>query len=485
MMKKIKPLLTLVAIIVLATACYDDFDDELSTTTNINDFIWKAMNFTYLYKSEIPDLADNRFSTNQSYQDYLNVFSSPENFFGSLLFEPETIDKFSVIFDNYFDVLNAQQGTTLTTGMEFNLYLVPESETEVFGAVTLVQRNSSADFAGIDRGQIFRSVDGVELNVNNLSSLLGQNSFTLNFADYNTNGTDTVISDDTIVLNGESATVNRQEYTENPVYLTEVIEVNDLRIGYLMYNSFNNNFESELNAAFAEFLSSGVDELVLDLRYNPGGSVQTAAYLGSMITGQYTGEVFSKLFYNETLSNNNTDFLFESSIEGIGAINSLNLSRVYVLTTNQRTASASELVINSLQAYPIDVVVIGENTVGKTQGSLLLFDSPGLFNTENVNPTHTYALRPLVANSVNVNEEPVPADGLSPNIYIRELPFNLGTLGETDEPLLATAIAEITGTGRIFPQTIEAHNPVEIDQFLGPLGKEMYIDYSLTSSSEE
>jgi carboxyl-terminal processing protease len=476
MMKAVKSLLYGLSLIVLVTGCYDDIDDELSTTTTINDFVWKAMNFAYLYKSEVSDLNDTRVSPDDAYRDYLNSFSTPEAFFGSLLYEPETIDRFSVIFDNYFDVLNAQQGTTLTTGMEFNLYRVPGNETEVFGAVTLVLKNGPADLAGIERGQIFRNVDGVSLNESNFSSLLSQNNFTLEFADYNTNGTEADLSDDTITLNGESVQLSRQQYTENPVHVSDIIETNNTTIAYLMYNGFNSNFEIELNQAFGEFLAAGANELVLDLRYNPGGSIQTAVYLASMITGQYTGEVFSKLFYNDNLQPNDTDFLFESSIEGVGSINSLNLSRVYVLTTNQRTASASELIINSLEPYPIDVVVVGENTVGKTQGSLLLFDSPGLFNTEDINPTHTYVLRPLVANSVNVNEQAVPSNGLTPDIFISEVPFNLGILGDLNEPLLATAIADMTGAGRFYSQPIDGNPQLNTDCFLGPLGKEMYID---------
>ncbi|OZV68128.1 S41 family peptidase [Winogradskyella aurantia] len=473
-MKKIKILLPLFILFLVTNSCYEDLDDNASTTQNINDFVWKAMNATYLYKSDIPDLANDRFTSDDEYRNYLNSFSSPESIFESLKYLPETVDRFSVIFNNYFDVLNAQEGNSITDGLEFNLYPVPGSETEIFGAITLVLNNSVADNLGLQRGQLFKSVDGITLTRSNFVELLSQNSYTLGFADYDTNGTET-IADDTIALNGETAALSGQQYTENPVHKTEVIQVANMSIGYLMYNGFNNNFENQLNAAFAEFAAAGVDELVLDLRYNGGGSVQTAVNLGSMVTGQFSGEVFSRLFYNENLQNNNVDYLFSTSIEGGGAINSLNLSRVYVLTTNLRTASASELVINSLRPY-IDVVVVGENTVGKTQASILLFDSPGLTTLENVNPTHTYALRPLVANSVNVNDALVPPDGLIPDIFLSEVSYNLGTLGDVNEPLLAAAIANITGTGRYSQLVTEALEPLSVQKFLGPLDMEMYID---------
>ena len=172
----------------------------------------------------------------------------------------------------------------------------------------------------------------------------------------------------------------------------------------------------------------------------------------------------------------NTEYLFTNSIEGSGSINSLNLSRVYVLTTNRRTASASELVINSLKPY-IDVVVIGENTVGKTQASQTVYDSPSLFSDQGANSSHTYAMQPLLANSVNKNDALVPSTGLTPDIQLTEIPFELGILGDVNEPLLAAAIANIAGLDRssLF-QAIEPIRPITTNILQHPLEQEMYID---------
>lgn len=473
-MKTVKTLLLACVVLFTVTSCFEDLDDNAIASSEINDFIWKGMNAVYLYKSEKPDLADNRFSTNEEYSNYLGSFSSPENLFESLKYLPESVDRFSRIYDNYFDLQNAQQGISLSNGIEFNLYLVPGSETQVYGAITLVLNNSDADNKGVQRGQIFRAVDGTELTTDNINTLLNQASYTLNFADYDTNGTPER-DDDTIILNGENTNLTKVTYTENPVHRTEILNVGTTTIGYLMYNGFNSNFNDALNNAFSEFKSANINELVIDLRYNGGGSVQTAAYMGSMVTGQFTGDVYSKLFYNENLQDSNKDFLFTSSIEDIGAINSLNLSKVYVLTTNRRTASASELVINSLEPY-IDVVIIGENTVGKTQASITIYDSPNLA-FENVNPNHTYAMQPLVANSVNVNDQLVPSNGLIPDIPLTEIPFELGILGDVNEPLLAAAIANITGLGRssLF-QIIEPIRPIATNILQHPLKQEMYVD---------
>jgi len=438
------PKLTFFIFIILAfTGCFEDNDDNLIAASEINDFVWKGMNAVYLYKDEIPDLANDRFSSDEEYANYLNDFVSPESLFESLIFQPETTDRFSVIIPDYVAFEQAQQGTTLNNGLEFNLYFEPGSNTEVFGIIRLVLNNSVSDNLGLQRGQIFDAVDGTQLTETNFSQLLGQESYTLNFASYDDKGTDDT-DDDTIVSTSDEIAITKEVYTENPVHLSKIIPVDGENVGYLVYNGFNRNFNVELNNAFADFATNNVQHLVLDLRYNPGGSVDTARLLGSMITGQFTGDIYSKLIYNSTLQSENTNFEFVNNFEG-NTVNSLNLNEVYVLTT-ERSASASELVINSLDEY-INVIQIGDNTTGKTQASITIYDSPN-FGPEDRNPSHTYAMQPLVANSIDVNDGAVPGSGIEPDIKLIESPRNFGTLGNINEPLLAAALANIRGNNR-------------------------------------
>lgn len=122
----------------------------------------------------------------------------------------------------------------------------------------------------------------------------------------------------------------------------------------------------------------------------------------------------------------------------------MNLSKVYIITSS-RTASASELVINGLAPY-IDVVQIGANTTGKYQASFLLYDAPAPnFSRAQVNPNHRYAMLPLVFKTANAAGNTDYVDGLIPDIEQFEDYSNLGVLGNENEPLLATAIAAITG----------------------------------------
>uniref|UniRef100_UPI00404B02C1 S41 family peptidase n=1 Tax=Gelidibacter sp. TaxID=2018083 RepID=UPI00404B02C1 len=448
--------LTLIATLVfgLNTSCFEDQDDNAISASEINDFVWKAMNAVYLYKAEIPDLANDRFSSNEEYGNYLNSFSAPEDLFESVVYQREVVDRFSIIVDDYIALEQQLSGVFRSNGLEFNFYLAPGSETNVIAVIRLVLNDSEASALGLQRGQIIDKVDGVGITTSNFQSLFGQVSYTLHFATYNDNGTPDDTADDSVNSTSETASLTKVPYTENPVYLTEIIEVNGENIGYLMYNSFNADFISQLNNAFETFQANNVQHLVLDLRYNGGGRVDVAAALGSMITGQFNGQVFAKLNYNENLANNNDTYDFTNSI-GSSAINSLNLDEVYVLTTSN-TASASEMVINSLKAYLNDgVVVVGDFTTGKSQASSVVYDSPQLFNTDGVNPRHTYALLPLIAITVNKDDEQVPANGLTPDIQITERGRSLGTLGDVNEPLLAAALADIQGLGRMAQPTID------------------------------
>ncbi len=479
-MKILKIALIALVVFSLNTSCYKDKDDDpvdvAVINDEINDFVWKAMNIFYLYKEQIPNLADDRFSSEEAYTAYLNGFSEPEELFESVIYQRELVDRFSFITPDYIALEQQFQGVFKSNGLEFNFYRQPQNPNAVFGLIRLVLNDSEASAAGVKRGQIFNAIGGVPMTVENFGALLSTDTYTLNFATYNTNGT-AAPEDDRIESTSDKATLTKMPYNENPVYISKVLEVNGIKIGYLMYNSFTRTYDSQLNDAFGQFKTAGVQHLVLDLRYNGGGSVNTASLLGSMITGQFNGQVFSKLVYNENLQSENTLFNFKNNASEVGGtINSLNLDKVYVLTTD-RTASASELIINSLSPY-IDVVQIGDRTTGKSQASITLYDSPN-FSRQNANPNHTYALQPLVALSTNKNDAPVDPTGLQSAVEqfrIRESVNNLGVLGEPSEPFLAKAIADITGSGRSFPSVDRNLIPLKDRVDIKILDNEMYID---------
>jgi len=331
------------------------------------------------------------------------------------------------------------------------LYYETNSTSDVFGYVRYILPDSDASTKNITRGFIFDAINGNQLTISNYRSLLANDTYTMNFADYNSGNP---------ISNGTSLELTKFEYQENPVFMTKTLDVGGTKIGYLMYNGFTSVFDSELNSAFAQLKAEGATELVLDLRYNSGGSVKTATYLAGMVTGQFNGQLFAKEKWNndlqewfdvnhpEWLVNNFTNQINNTDINGNTvvneSINSLNLTNLHVITTNS-SASASELVINGLKPY-INVITVGEKTAGKYVASITVYDSEN-FGRQGANPNHTWAMQPIVLEEVNKIGEN-DKDGFEPTLELGENLLNLGELGNLNEPLLASAIANITNVGK-------------------------------------
>ncbi len=411
----------------------------------IQDFIWKAMNAYYFWQSDVNDLADNRFSSETEYAEYLSKNTDPEKFFYEKLLSTE--DRFSFIDDDYKDLVAGLTGNSKSNGSEFGISTFSNSN-DVFGYIRYIVPNSDAATKDIKRGDIFTGVNGQTLNLDNYLDLLfgDADSYTLNMAD---------IANNTITPNNKSVTLTKEEnLEENPILIKKVIEQNGLKIGYLLYNSFIADYDEELNDAFGEFKTAAIDELILDFRYNGGGRVTSALQIASSVYGTNTDELFLKARYNDKLQNifDSADLesnFIDTTIEG-SVINTLNLNNVYVITSTD-TASASELVINGLAPY-VNVVQIGARTIGKNEFSNTLVDdleNGYIYSPEReseINPDNQWALQPLLGRNENADGFSDYTAGLIPDHELFEDFGNLGVLGETDEPLLALALSKITGT---------------------------------------
>jgi len=480
-MKNIIKLSVLSIIIFFSTCTKDNNTIDPTVNDDINYFIWKGLNTYYLWQANIPNLADKRFANFDELYTYFRGFSSPEDSFESLLNRPT--DRFSWIVDDYIALENSFQGITLNSGMEFGLVRYENTPTNLFGYVRYVIPNSDAASKGITRGMLFNIVDGTQLTESNYNSLLfGDNtSYSIDFADYN-NGNP--------ISNGNTIALTKTQLQENPIAVSKVILDGTQKIGYLMYNQFSASFDAQLNAAFANFKAEAVNDLIIDLRYNGGGSVRTASYLGSMVTGQFNDELFSKQVWNEKVqaaidpSNFVNNFTNQINHDNINeAINSLGLTRVYFIVTGS-SASASELVINSLSAY-IDVKLIGIKTVGKQVGSVTLYDSDNLTRTgDNLNPNHNYAMQPIVLEIKNRDDQNYP-DGLIPGITLPGIELaenygNLGVLGERTDPLLDRTLVYISTGARFSDQPkIDASKTIEVfnSKLATPSRNDMYVNF--------
>ena len=463
-MKKIVSLITLILIAVTATNCVKD-DLEVPEELKINDFVWKGMNLYYLWQADVPNLADDRFGNQDELNGFLSNYSSPANLFNSLRVD-SSIDRFSVIYSDYSVLEGILTGNTTDNGMDYGLKYKTGSTTDIFGWVRYIVPNSDAATKNIHRGDLFFAINGTPLTATNYKSLLANTTYTVNLANYD-NGN--------ITPNGQSVTLTKNPLAENPVFTTDVINQGPNKIGYLMYNGFYTAYESQLNAAFGQFQSQGITHLVIDLRYNSGGSVATATRLASMITGQFSGQIFAYQQWNPKLqsSSNSSNNYFTTTLSNGNAINGLHLNKVYILTSRS-TASASELVINGLKPY-IQVVQIGDKTTGKNVGSVTLYDSP-TFSSQNRNPNHKYAMQPIVlkiANAVGFSDYQT---GLVADYPFLEDYGNLGVLGNPSEPLLNQALTIISNGGRLSQQHIKTFEPFTDSKNMEPLRSEMYVE---------
>ena len=447
----------------------DNNEEPVEPELEVESFIYNGLNEIYLYKANVPELADNYFDSSEDKQDFLASASSPEALFDDLI---APIDRFSFITDDYNSLEDSFAGMSGATGIKFGIGQISGTN-YVFGFIRYVLPNTSASEAGLERGTIFTEIDGERLTSSNFNRLVSRSSFTINVG---------YVQDNEIILTDRTVTLNDETYTENPVYIAKTFDISGRKIGYLMYNSFIGNFDDDLNAAFAEFQSEGVTDLVLDLRYNGGGSVESAKDLASMITGQFDGEIFMKEQWNEKYQNyyetQNPEGLlnrFDNQIRTGAAINSLNLSEVYILTSRS-SASASELVINGLEPY-IQVNQIGDRTVGKFQASVTLYDSEN-YEKEGASENHTYAMQPLIFKSINANGKSDYVDGLEPDIAYTENLNDLGVLGDENEPLLKLAIDNILGRSSVNKSNIERLEFKQLGEsdMSRPSFQRMYVD---------
>ncbi|SFG88650.1 S41 family peptidase [Pedobacter insulae] len=281
-------------------------------------------------------------------------------------------------------------------GIKLTAYTYPDKSFELM--IMAVYENSPADKAGLIRSNKITKINGTTVGTNYdtqkdlINTAINNNIMQLEYVNF-TNG----------VASGSPVTVNliKNSYKSSPFYATKVFTAGAKKIGYLAYARFStlSNSQQGFTQAFNTFSTGGVTDLIIDLRYNGGGYVNTAQYLINQIApASATGKVMFTEHYNTLMQANNANILknqpytdgtgkivyengrmltlddVDYSVAGnterylkAGPLNTTNTISNIVFIVSGNTASASELVINSLKPY-MTVKVLGTKTYGKPVG---------------------------------------------------------------------------------------------------------------------
>jgi C-terminal processing protease CtpA/Prc len=342
--------------------------DRSGSAFTENMFLRSWTNDLYLWYSEVPDTNPSGFST----ADYFDQLRTQ-----AITASGRDKDQFHFTYptDVWEDL--SESGVEVGYGAQW-IILSGTPPRKVVAA--FVEPGSPAATANVMRGAEVLTADGVDVVTAGSNSAVDQ----LNAAFFPaTAGEQHMFTIRDTSGATHSITMSSVAVTHQPVLMTKTLDANGVPVGYLVFNDHIATAEGQLISAITTLRNAGVQDLVLDLRYNGGGYLDIASELAYMIAGnaRTTGQTFERLVFNDKYPNTNPitgqplqPTPFHTTTVGIDSatpagtpLPTLNLNRVYVITSNN-TCSASESIINSLRGVGVDVYQIGSTTCGKPYG---------------------------------------------------------------------------------------------------------------------
>jgi carboxyl-terminal processing protease len=324
----------------------------------------------------------------------------------------------------------------------------------------IVQPGSPADRAGLRRGSRLIAIAGIPTSDLRSDAVAYQQALG--------EQAEGVSVDFTVVYSDGSQRelrMTRAVVTLDPVPTAVVQSLSGgTRVGYLVFHQFISPARAAFTQALKDLRSAGIDELVIDLRYNGGGSLQVAQELLSLLlppqpvaraglwpfadmaSGLSSRPLLFTLQFNDTGWQGDRHF-YRLNLAAEGPV----VDRI-VFLTGAGTASASETVINSLRPY-LDVILIGDTTHGKPVG----------MNSFS-HPPSGKLLVPITFRVINAAGEGDYFDGFAPDAVATD--STAWALGDTDEPLLQTALqyfltGQLQGTATASSTRVRELNPQE------------------------
>lgn len=350
------------------------FLDRPGSTTLENFYLRSWTHETYLWNTEVVDRDPRTFNDRLAYFDTLRTTQKT----------PSGKDKDEFHFSQLTDDFLRARNSAPSAGYGARIGAFAETPPRDF-RILYTEPNSPASqqvagLANFVRGAKILGVDGADLV--NATSQADINILNAGLFPVNANELHSFRVQDPGSALPRTVMMTSVNITPKPVNRMSVIATPTGNVGYILFNTFSPfASEKEIADAITSMKANGVNDLVLDLRYNGGGLLAVAAQLGYMVAGpaQTNGKTYELLQFNAAAGNRNpvtgainAPAPFESTGLGFSLpsgtpLDSLDLPRVFILSTG-RTCSASESVINALRGVNVEVIMIGERTCGKPFG---------------------------------------------------------------------------------------------------------------------
>ncbi len=442
-----KVLIALISVLILfVTSCKKDITNNpapggsdttsVSQTDLLKDSVYLYSKEIYLWHNVLPSY--QAFNPRQySGADDLKSASAVMNAIRKL----QPLDRFSFVTTKETSA-GLQTGANVDYGFFIKAAYVDKADPidSVRWFVTYVFNKSGAGLAGVNRGWYINKINNTPItNSQSSIDLLNEVFF----------GSITSASFEFVKPDGTTlaASLSKTSFISNSVLYDTVMNEGGKKTGYFVFKQFfGTPSRTELNTVFNNFKSQAIDELIVDLRYNPGGSTATQDALADLIApASANNQVMYKYIYNDSLQQgnfpllkrktgyDNTSFAEANNTQTFENTGGLHLNRVFFIVTGG-TASASELLINNLKPY-MDVKLIGDTTYGKPVG----FFPVDIFN---------YSIYPISFKTVN--------SAGNADYYTGFAPDNLApdgvnkNWGDVTDPSLASALKYIS-TGSFRP----------------------------------
>lgn len=408
------------AISALVSSCGEDRSGEYYALITTQTWMYETMQQEYLYYQDIPE------------KKSLNFFNKPSDFLNSMVSSKDK--KSGSTFSHIDSVFVTTRSTSTTPTFGFEGTMV-RAENGSYGIrVLYTQENSPAEEVGLKRGDLIIAANNKKINSSDLFYITSpKEAYLFTMGKLNERGFDTL---QTVQMPSPRIVENKN------IYKSDIMEIGGKRVAYIMYNEFGNNDAENLKLLFKDIAGQSVDDIILDLRYNPGGYVNIAQLVSTNLAPQEAiGNVFLKMTHNDKI--NQTDILnFEQSLLANGS--PVNYKNLYVITSSN-TASASEIVINCLRPYMAGrLIQVGTATFGKNVAQQLYTDE------EKAPMLEFWMTNSLLSNAEDFSD--YYTSGLKPDYEKAEnFKGELGELGTAQDSLMIPIIKHIeTGS---FPTT--------------------------------